>query len=97
MDVCYKVLYLDESETKLTQDAIREKLHRMDVEHTQGKPKVSQLVFSNQHMRPILIYPKFQYNHTVVLVHINVFHCPVKHIHVHLDWSKIVCDNLTWY
>ena len=69
MDVGYDVLYLDESETKLTQDEIREKLHRMDVEHTQGKPKVAQLVFSNEHMHPSLIhvYSKFQDNHTVVL------------------------------
>ena len=75
MDVCYDVLYLDESETKLKQDTICEKLHRMDVEHTQGKRKVSQLIFSNEHMHPSLIhvYSKFQYNHTVVLVHINVF------------------------
>ena len=75
MDVGYDVLYLDESETKLSQDAIHEKLHRMDVEHTQGKPKVSQLVFFNELMHPSLIhvYSEFQYNHTVALVHINVF------------------------
>ena len=36
----YHVIYMDESETKLTQDEVRKMLHKMDAQNYQGKPKV---------------------------------------------------------
>ena len=40
MDDGYHVIYMDENEINLTQDEVREMLHKMDAQNYHGKPKV---------------------------------------------------------
>ena len=50
----YHVIYMDESEYKLTQDEMREMLHKMDAQKYQGKPKV--IILAKQNIGPIAIH-----------------------------------------
>ena len=40
VDDGYHVIYMDENEINLTQDEVREMLHKMDAQNYHGKPKV---------------------------------------------------------
>ena len=54
MDDGYHVIYMDESETKLTQDEVRKMLHKMDAQNYHGKPKV--IILAKKHLGPIAIH-----------------------------------------